>query len=161
MKRGRALVLTTHSMDEADALCARIGKGKQFSKKQQQKNGFSDNSSCSFIGIMVSGQLRCLGSSQYLKNRFGNGYRVTVKTALDTEEATHKYETEEKSLPGSKIVRILNVSFLSAIMSKLRGAQFINELAGCRNYQIPQVRKTRRNRSTTKGRRKEMKVLIS
>ena len=37
MKAGRCLVLTTHSMDEADALCTRIG-------------------------IMAKGELRCLGA---------------------------------------------------------------------------------------------------
>ena len=39
----RALVLTTHSMEEADALCSNIG-------------------------IMIRGQLRALGSSQELKS---------------------------------------------------------------------------------------------
>ncbi|CAN0211427.1 unnamed protein product, partial [Ascophyllum nodosum] len=41
-----AMILTTHSMEECEALCQRIG-------------------------IMVGGRLRCLGSSQHLKTRFG------------------------------------------------------------------------------------------
>lgn len=41
-------MMTTHSMEEAQALCTRIG-------------------------IMVNGQLQCLGSSQHLKNKFGSG----------------------------------------------------------------------------------------
>ena len=49
-----SIILTTHSMEEAEALCSRIG-------------------------IMVAGRLRCLGSGQHLKNRFGNGYEVEVK----------------------------------------------------------------------------------
>ncbi len=44
-----------------------------------------------FPGIMVSGELRCLGASQYLKNRYGNGYRISVKIALEAEEAAHTY----------------------------------------------------------------------
>ena len=48
-----SVVLTTHYMEDAEALCSRIG-------------------------IMVSGRLRCLGSNQHLKAKFGTGYRLTV-----------------------------------------------------------------------------------
>mmetsp|Transcript_30238 Transcript_30238/g.68157 ORF Transcript_30238/g.68157 Transcript_30238/m.68157 type:complete len:593 (-) Transcript_30238:233-2011(-) len=48
--RGRAVILTTHSMDECEALCARIG-------------------------IMVNGRLVCLGSAAHLKERHGYGYQ--------------------------------------------------------------------------------------
>ena len=30
------------------------------------------------IAIMVSGNVRCAGSSLYLKNRFGTGYNFTI-----------------------------------------------------------------------------------
>lgn len=46
IREGRTIVLTTHSMEEAAALSTRMG-------------------------IMVAGQLRCLGSQQHLKERFG------------------------------------------------------------------------------------------
>ncbi|CAE7395821.1 ABCA1, partial [Symbiodinium microadriaticum] len=49
-----SIILTTHSMEEAEALCTRIG-------------------------IMVNGSLRCLGSGTHLKMRFGDGYEVDVK----------------------------------------------------------------------------------
>ncbi|WCJ33447.1 ATP-binding cassette sub-family A member 2 [Euphorbia peplus] len=49
-----AVILTTHSMNEAQALCTRIG-------------------------IMVSGKLRCIGSPQHLKTRFGNHLELEVK----------------------------------------------------------------------------------
>lgn len=52
-KRDRIVILTTHYMDEADVLGDRIG-------------------------IMAKGQLMCLGSSLFLKNRYGAGYRLTV-----------------------------------------------------------------------------------
>ena len=51
-KRDRIIILTTHYMDEADVLGDRIG-------------------------VMAKGQLRCLGSSLFLKNRFGVGYKIT------------------------------------------------------------------------------------
>ena len=52
-KRGRSIVLTTHSMEEADALCGRIG-------------------------IMAHGKLKCLGSSLHLKHKFGDGYKMEI-----------------------------------------------------------------------------------
>jgi energy-coupling factor transporter ATP-binding protein EcfA2 len=53
-KQNRAIVLTTHSMEEADILGDRIG-------------------------IMVRGKLQCIGTSLRLKSRFGSGYRVSVR----------------------------------------------------------------------------------
>uniref|UniRef100_A0A8D0F4N1 ABC transporter domain-containing protein n=1 Tax=Strix occidentalis caurina TaxID=311401 RepID=A0A8D0F4N1_STROC len=47
-------LLTTHYMEEAEAVCDRVA-------------------------IMVSGQLRCIGSIQYLKNKFGKGYLLEIK----------------------------------------------------------------------------------
>eukprot|EP01135_Chromosphaera_perkinsii_P008561 Nk52_evm3s1401 gene=Nk52_evmTU3s1401 len=54
MHSGRAIVLTSHSMEECEALCTRLA-------------------------IMVNGQFRCLGSPQHLKNKFGEGYTLTMK----------------------------------------------------------------------------------
>ena len=34
---------------------------------------------CSRVGIMVKGELRCLGSTQHLKNKYGAGYMLEVK----------------------------------------------------------------------------------
>jgi len=53
-RKDRGAILTTHSMEEADALCNRVG-------------------------IMVKGELRCLGSTQHLKNKYGGGYMLEVK----------------------------------------------------------------------------------
>lgn len=55
LKRSRVVVLTTHSMEEAEALSDRIA-------------------------ILANGRLRCIGSSLYLKNRFGGGYQVCFLT---------------------------------------------------------------------------------
>ena len=60
--QSRAVVLTTHSMEEADALCTRIG-------------------------IMVNGRLECLGSSQHLKTKFGKGCIVQMRVPLEFEGA--------------------------------------------------------------------------
>ena len=39
---------------------------------------------CSNIGIMVNGELKCLGSLQQLKSRYGEGYTLLAKLALVT-----------------------------------------------------------------------------
>jgi len=51
------VVLTTHSMEECEALCSRIG-------------------------IMAHGKLRCLGSAQHLKTKFGRGYQLEMKVRI-------------------------------------------------------------------------------
>ncbi|OQV11712.1 ATP-binding cassette sub-family A member 5 [Hypsibius exemplaris] len=56
----RGAILTTHSMEEADALCNRIG-------------------------IIVQGRLQCVGSSQHLKGRFGSGYTLDVKLGMEAD----------------------------------------------------------------------------
>ena len=53
-REGRVVVLTTHFMDEADLLGDRIA-------------------------IMGDGQLRCCGSSLFLKRAFGVGYNMTIE----------------------------------------------------------------------------------
>lgn len=55
----RGAILTTHSMEEADALCSRVG-------------------------IMVKGELRCIGSTQHLKNLYGAGYTLEIKLRSPT-----------------------------------------------------------------------------
>ncbi|XP_053425645.1 cholesterol transporter ABCA5 isoform X3 [Nycticebus coucang] len=50
----RAAILTTHYMEEAEAVCDRVA-------------------------IMVSGQLRCIGTVQHLKSKFGKGYYLEIK----------------------------------------------------------------------------------
>lgn len=52
--RQRGAIITTHYMEEAEAVCDRVA-------------------------IMVSGQLRCIGSIQHLKAKYGRGYSLEVK----------------------------------------------------------------------------------
>ena len=54
LSASRSVILTTHSMEECEAVCDRLG-------------------------IMVGGRLRCLGTSQHLKGRFGGGYSIEAR----------------------------------------------------------------------------------
>ena len=51
---GRTIVLTSHSMEECEALCTRLV-------------------------IMVNGVFKCIGSVQHLKKKFGKGFSLTAK----------------------------------------------------------------------------------
>lgn len=61
VQEGRSVVLTSHSMEECEALCTRLA-------------------------IMVNGRFRCLGSPQHLKDRFGAGHMLTVRVPATNSE---------------------------------------------------------------------------
>jgi ATP-binding cassette subfamily A (ABC1) protein 3 len=51
---------------------------------------------CSNIGIMVNGELKCLGSLQQLKSRYGEGYSLLAKIALvDQNSAAQSANVDE------------------------------------------------------------------
>lgn len=60
-KQGRAIILTTHSMEEAEVLCDRLG-------------------------IFVDGSLQCIGNPKELKARYGGSYVFTMTTSSNHEE---------------------------------------------------------------------------
>ncbi|XP_029002815.1 phospholipid-transporting ATPase ABCA1 isoform X2 [Betta splendens] len=75
-KEGRAVVLTSHSMEECEALCTRMA-------------------------IMVNGRFQCLGSVQHLKNRFGDGYTIILRLA----DTTCKSKSTPESCPVSSYMK--------------------------------------------------------
>ena len=59
------IMLTTHRMDEAEALCDRIA-------------------------IMINGRFVCIGSPGHLKQKYGNGYQLDVTLGVgQTIESVH------------------------------------------------------------------------
>ncbi|XP_020657095.3 phospholipid-transporting ATPase ABCA1 [Pogona vitticeps] len=76
IKEGRSVVLTSHSMEECEALCTRMA-------------------------IMVNGRFRCLGSVQHLKNRFGDGYTIVVRIAGANPDLKPVQDFFELAFPGS------------------------------------------------------------
>ena len=53
-RKHAVIILTTHSMEEAEALCSRIA-------------------------IQVDGKFRCLGTSQEIKHRYGEGHTLSIR----------------------------------------------------------------------------------
>lgn len=77
---GRSVVLTSHSMEECEALCTRLA-------------------------IMVKGEFKCLGSTQHLKNKFSKGFILTIKAGRNdgTDELAHLNEIKQfvsEAFPG-------------------------------------------------------------
>jgi len=65
-KKDKCVILTTHSLEEADVLCDRIG-------------------------IMTRGIMSSMGSSLSLKNRYGKGYRVSINFKPEQRGAADSY----------------------------------------------------------------------
>ncbi|XP_068164948.1 phospholipid-transporting ATPase ABCA1-like [Antennarius striatus] len=76
IKEGRSVILTSHSMEECEALCTRMA-------------------------IMVNGRFKCLGSIQHLKNRFGDGYTVIVKVGGSPPALKPVEDFVQQTFPGS------------------------------------------------------------
>uniref|UniRef100_A0A4W6FGA7 ATP binding cassette subfamily A member 4 n=1 Tax=Lates calcarifer TaxID=8187 RepID=A0A4W6FGA7_LATCA len=76
IRDGRAVVLTSHSMEECEALCTRLA-------------------------IMVNGTFKCLGTIQHLKYKFGDGYVVTMKIKAAKAGSPPELEPVESFMESS------------------------------------------------------------
>ena len=56
-RKQSTVILTTHSMEEAEALSTRLG-------------------------IMVSGNFKCIGTPQHIKSKYGKGFEIEVKLKI-------------------------------------------------------------------------------
>ena len=100
-----AVILTTHSMEEAEALSTKLG-------------------------IMVRGGVfRCMGSSQHIKNKFGVGYEVEIKVKKasyqDLEDLARRLgfqgDPQSKvSLEGA-VQQLQRAQFDRLILDQIRG----------------------------------------
>ncbi|OQR66154.1 ATP-binding cassette sub-family A member 1-like [Tropilaelaps mercedesae] len=62
---------------------------------------FKPRSSSSRMCIMVNGQFRCIGSTQHLKSKFGEGFTVQIKLRAGQEhQASRVVKLLEHSFPG-------------------------------------------------------------
>uniref|UniRef100_A0A8C9ZMM0 ATP binding cassette subfamily A member 3 n=1 Tax=Sander lucioperca TaxID=283035 RepID=A0A8C9ZMM0_SANLU len=79
---GKAIIITSHSMEECEALCTRLA-------------------------VMVNGQFKCLGSPQHLKSKFGSGYTLLAKIHIEAELEDSDLQLFkdfiESTFPGSQL----------------------------------------------------------
>jgi ABC-type multidrug transport system ATPase subunit len=75
---------------------------------------------CTQIGIMVNGELKCLGNLQHLKNKYGDGYTLILKLLLsDTANNDDRIE-----------------GFIKFMLSKLNNSYLKESREGFINIQI-------------------------
>ncbi|XP_063859615.1 phospholipid-transporting ATPase ABCA3-like isoform X2 [Scylla paramamosain] len=82
VSNGQSVVLTSHSMEECEALCSRIT-------------------------IMSRGTLRCVGTSSHLKAKFGQGYSLQVK--LKTHGFSMASKKEDDRIYNVKVEEVKTV----------------------------------------------------
>lgn len=70
---------------------------------------------CTQVGIMVNGELKCLGSLQHLKSKYGEGYTLLVKIALD--------ETNDEKI--NEFINFVNSTFENSVLKEQKDG-FIN-----------------------------------
>ena len=80
-KLDKTVILTTHSMEEAEVLCHRIG-------------------------IMAKGNLRCLGGPIHLKKLYGSGFKLQLNMSPDCKNARPAEEFIESLLPSGQWKKI-------------------------------------------------------
>uniref|UniRef100_A0A8C4WZM9 ATP-binding cassette, sub-family A (ABC1), member 12 n=1 Tax=Eptatretus burgeri TaxID=7764 RepID=A0A8C4WZM9_EPTBU len=76
--RGGAVVLTSHSMEECEALCNKLA-------------------------IMVKGQFQCLGTLQHIKKRFSDGYSVKIKINQMKCNIQDMVQLMDTNCPGTQL----------------------------------------------------------
>ncbi|RVW16546.1 ABC transporter A family member 1 [Vitis vinifera] len=108
IKKGRIILLTTHSMDEADVLGDRIA-------------------------IMANGSLKCCGSSLFLKHQYGVGYTLTlVKSAPSASIAA---DIVYRHVPSATCVSEVGteISFKLPLSSSSSFESMFREIESCMN----------------------------
>uniref|UniRef100_A0A1Y1MCM6 ABC transporter domain-containing protein n=1 Tax=Photinus pyralis TaxID=7054 RepID=A0A1Y1MCM6_PHOPY len=78
--RGKCIILTSHSMEECEALCTRSA-------------------------IMVNGIFMCIGSTQHLKTKFSEGYTLIVKMKKQENYSFSVIEDFVKDSFGAVLIR--------------------------------------------------------
>lgn len=88
--RKTAVILTTHSMEEAEALCTKMA-------------------------IMVGGNFKCIGTPQELRGIFGKGYEIQINVKTPTEEDITAFLTGFRLDPVRRFSRADLVNFFESI----------------------------------------------
>ena len=97
--RKSSVIMTTHSMDEAETLCKRMG-------------------------IMVNGEFVCLGRANQIKEKYGYGFEADVRIKPMTEIQKNEIYNEYCLNPNL----VINEDNIKDILIKINKEKFINEL---------------------------------
>lgn len=106
-KETSCMMLTTHSMEEAEVLCDRLG-------------------------IFAGGELKCIGTSSDLKRRFQLAYKLTFTSHLLEAEATQRLKAWQVHEPGPVETMLSNF-----VVGLAPHAVLLNSIAGTQNWELP------------------------
>lgn len=122
LKKGRTMLLTTHYMDEADVLGDRVG-------------------------IMVAGKVICMGSTTFLKRRFGDGYKLILDCVTNLDDHLQQLVTDtgddderDLALQSEKVSYLEGHAITKLIQGNISNATivfdecFANQLTYCLPY---------------------------
>ncbi len=101
IKQTRAVILTTHSMEEADILSDRVA-------------------------VIKDGSLRCIGTASELKNRFGDGYRVSL--SVEEGDSNKVFELVKKMVPKVTLVDSSGGSLICGIRAFEDVVHFLKQM---------------------------------
>ena len=97
--RKSSVIMTTHSMDEAETLCKRMG-------------------------IMVNGEFVCMGKANQIKDKYGFGYeadlRIKTMNEQQKEEIYKKYNYNQNTLITNENIK--------EILKQMNKKNYLNEL---------------------------------
>lgn len=96
-QRDCCIVLTSHVMEEVEALCTRVA-------------------------VVVGGRMRCIGSNQHLKTRFGKGYCLELKLKKHDDATIAKYMQGQSTVP----VTFANLSARCAAYGNAARSEVVN-----------------------------------
>ena len=100
MGRKSSIIMTTHSMDEAETLCKRMG-------------------------IMVNGEFVCLGKANEIKNKYGYGYELNLRIKPMTEEQEEQLYYNKYNI--DKNMRV-NKDNIENILNQIQRNNYIDEI---------------------------------
>ena len=105
MGKKSSVIMTTHSMDEAETLCKRMG-------------------------IMVNGEFVCLGKASQIKDKYGYGYEIDLRIKPLTVEQQNEYiniiNGYDKTFPYDTIINKANNNNNNFIYNKKSKINFEN-----------------------------------
>ncbi|GFY42017.1 ATP-binding cassette sub-family A member 5 [Trichonephila inaurata madagascariensis] len=110
----RTLVLSTHSSNEAEVNCSRIG-------------------------LFISGHLRCIGTSQELKKQFSKGFQLTMSLKMPRDDMFDRHITDEipevieKCQRGNVLQYYIPIDAFDSYICLLTAVQRVQQIGGVEN----------------------------
>ena len=100
MGKKSSIIMTTHSMDEAETLCKRMG-------------------------IMVNGEFVCLGRAHEIKDKYGYGYELNVRIKPMSEKLEDELFIKKYNLDNRIKV---NMSNIGGILEQIQKKNYLDEI---------------------------------